>query len=97
MMTQGIIAITAPTNWDTDSISRAGLDARPAYLRRPGEHRLPDQADTDLRPGVQQGDYLGGLLTIGAASRPRVPGYRSRTSIRESHRSRAPLSFQIGH
>ena len=49
---------------DTDALIRgARLDARPAYLCCSGEHRLPDQADTDLRAGVQQCDYLGGLLS----------------------------------
>ena len=85
---------------DTDAvISRARLDARPAYLCCPGEHRLPDKADTDLRPGVQQRDYLGGLLghlaqrlvSVERLAAGQEPAFESLIGLVHV------ISFQIGH
>ncbi len=85
---------------DADAvISRARLDARPAYLCCSGEHRLPDKADTDLRPGVQQIDYLGGLLShlaqrlvsVERLATGQEPDFESLIGLVHV------LSFQIGH
>ena len=40
---------------------RVGVDAGPADIVRAGEHRLPDDPDTDLGAAVEQGDDLAGL------------------------------------
>ena len=85
---------------DTDAVIRgARLDARPAYLCRPGEHRLPDQADTDLRPRVEQIDYLGGLLShlaqrlvaVECLAAGQEPAFESLIGLVHV------TSFQIGH